>query len=81
MLGGSFAGSVLLSARSGYYMPPTDVQPDQLPLLKEFSQRPLSVPRTKTSIAPLVGEVAAGDEVGDPPREIQLDHDVPVHVF
>jgi hypothetical protein len=38
------------------------------------------VPRTKTSNTPLVGEVAAGDEVRDPPRDIQLDHEE-VHVF
>ena len=37
-----------------------DVQPDQLPLEYEFSQRAASAPRAKTSIAPLVGEVAAG---------------------
>ena len=38
------------------------------------------MPRTKTSIAPLDGEVAAGDEVRTPPREAQLDHE-PLHVF
>ena len=35
-------------------------------------------PRTKTSITPLVGDVAAGDEVSFPPRDCQLDH-VPVY--
>ena len=39
-----------------------------------------SVPRTKTSITPLVGDVAAGDEVKAPPRLIQPDHE-PVEVF
>ena len=33
------------------------------------------MPRTKTSITPLAGEVAAGDEVRTPPRDCQLDHD------
>ncbi len=39
------------------------------------------MPRTKTSITPLAGEVAAGDEVSFPPRDCQPDHDEPVHVF
>ena len=46
-----------------------DVQPDQLLLEYDFSQRPPPPPRAKTSIAPVVGEVAAGDEVRDPPRD------------
>ena len=37
-----------------------------------------SGPRTKTSMTPLDGDVAAGDDVRIPPREFQLDHDVAV---
>ena len=44
------------------------------------SHRTPSVPRTKTSNTPLAGDVAAGDEVRDPPRDFQLDQE-PVHVF
>ena len=45
-----------------------------------LSQMAPSVPRTKTSIEPLAGDVAAGDEVKAPPRLIQPDHE-PVEVF
>jgi hypothetical protein len=37
-----------------------------------------SLPRTKTSITPLDGEVAAGDEVSIPPREVDAVQVVPV---
>ena len=40
-----------------------------------------SVPRAKTYITPLVGEVAAGDEVSFPPRDSQPDHDRAVTRF
>jgi hypothetical protein len=56
-----------------------DVQPDQLPLLYVLSQRPLSVPRTKTAMVPEDGDAAAGDEVSTPPRFSQPDHDVPLY--
>ena len=48
--------------------PPIEVQAlhEPPPSVVVLSQRALSVPRTKTSIAPLDGEVAAGDEVEDP---------------
>ena len=40
------------------------------------------MPRTKTSVTPKAGDVAAGDEVADPPRDCQLDHPpVLVYVF
>jgi hypothetical protein len=54
---------------------------DEPPLVVVLPQMAPSLPRTKTSIAPLVGEVAAGEEVRAPPRECQLDHDVPVYVL
>ena len=56
-----------------------EVQPDQPLLREDFSQRAPSLPRTTTSITPLLGEVAAGDEVSIPLRDCQPDHDVPVY--
>src|ERR1035437_7844564 len=55
--------------------PPREVQAFQVaPLfVVVLDQRAPSVPRAKTSITVLVGEVAAGDEVRDPPRDCQLD--------
>ena len=38
------------------------------------------MPRTKTSITPLVGDVAAGDEVRVPPRDCQADHADPIRM-
>jgi len=54
--------------------PPRECQLDQVaPLfVVVFSQRAPSVPRTKTYITPLLSVVAAGDDVADPPREVQL---------
>ena len=49
------------------------------PFVVVLSQMAPSVPRTKTSITPLVGEVAAGDDVSFPPRFCQPDHDEPVY--
>ena len=39
-----------------------------------FDQRAPSLPRAKTSITPLAGDVAAGDEVRIPPRDSHADH-------
>ena len=39
------------------------------------------MPRTKTSIVPLDGEVAAGDEVRTPPRDCPAGPREPFHVF
>ncbi len=47
-------------------------------------QRAPSLPRTKTSITPLAGDVAAGDEVSFPPRgapsDCQLVQELPPFV-
>ena len=63
------------------YIPPADIQPlqDAALFVVVCHQRPLSLPRTKTSIVPAAGDVAAGDDVRTPPRFSQLDHDVPVY--
>ena len=59
--------------------PPREVQPLQElpPFVVVCCQRAPSVPRTKTSVTLLVGEVAAGDEVRDPPSDCQPDHPDP----
>jgi hypothetical protein len=50
---------------------------EEPPFVVVFSQMAPSVPRTKTSITPLVGEVAAGDDVRAPPREAHADQVAP----
>ena len=57
-----------------------DVQPDQLPLVYVLSQRPLSPPRTNTSIMPLAGAAAAGDDVSCPPSGCQPVQELPPFV-
>ena len=59
--------------------PPRECQLDHAVPLQSLYQAAPSVPRAMTSNTPLV-EIAAGDEVSDPPREIQPDHE-PVHVL
>ncbi len=63
--------------------PPIWYQLDQVdpPFVVFLSHRALSVPRTKTSMRPLPGEVAAGDEVSAPPRVCQLDQVAPFQRF
>jgi len=60
--------------------PPREAQLDQEPppFVVVFCQMAPPVPRAKTSITPALVDVAAGDEVRDPPRDCQPDH-VPVY--
>ena len=60
-------------------VPPMEVQVlhEEPPLVVVFSHRPLSVPRTKTSMTPLLGEIAAGEEVSLPPRDVDGDQLAP----
>ena len=51
------------------------------PFVVVLSQTAPSVPRAKTSITPAPGEVAAGDEVRNPPRDWYADHDAPFRSF
>jgi hypothetical protein len=87
----AFVPSTKTSRRPAFYQqaagpvpaatcPPRECQLDHAVPLQSLYQTAPSVPRAKTSIRPLPSEVAAGDEVRDPPREVQLDHE-PVHVF
>ena len=61
--------------------PPGECQLDHAAPSQALYQTAPSVPRTKTSITPLAGDVAAGDEVSPAPRDFQSDHDEPDHVF
>lgn len=58
---------------------PTVCQLDQVPppFAVVFSQMAPSVPRTKTSMIPLAGEITAGDEIRAPPRDCHADHPDP----
>jgi hypothetical protein len=56
-------------------LPLTDFR--QIPNRYDHSQMAPSPPRTTTSITPIDGDVAAGDEVKPPPRNPHADHPDP----